>query len=335
MPRLKYIFTILIAIIFGLLLAEGFVYSFNFLNKNISSKKEDIPKTLLINSEIKKATIPEISKTITITFVGDMMFDRHIRNWAMKNSYENIFKNVKEKLQASDLVIGNLEGPITNFESIYKDGNILNNYTFTFDPQVASILKEANIGIVSLDNNHIFNFGREGLKQTVENLDKVGINYFGNPDDRSILYKEISGIKLAFLSYNQFVETDIEKLLADIKIADQNSDQVIVFSHWGNEYEYTPTEYDISLAHSFVDSGADLVIGAHPHVIQTKEIYQGKYIYYSLGNFVFDQYFNNEVKCGLVLSFDLSQDGVVSIKEEFISLSINNIVQFSPCFKGF
>ncbi len=335
MSKFKYIFTIVIAIILGLLLAEGFVYSFNFLDKNISSKKENIPKTLLINSEIKKDTVSEISKTITITFVGDMMFDRHIRNWAMRNSYENIFKNVKEKLQASDLVIGNLEGPITNFESIYKDGNILNNYTFTFDPQIASILKEANIEIVSLDNNHIFNFDREGLKQTVENLDKVGINYFGNPDDRSILYKEISGIKLAFLSYNQFIETDIEKLLADIKIADQNSDQVIVFPHWGNEYEYTPTEYDISLAHSFVDSGADLVIGAHPHVIETKEIYQGKYIYYSLGNFVFDQYFNNEVKCGLVLSFDLSQDRIVSVKEEFISLSVNNIVQFSPCFKGF
>jgi poly-gamma-glutamate synthesis protein (capsule biosynthesis protein) len=130
------------------------------------------------------------------------------------------------------------------------------------------------------------------------------------------------------------VKTDILKLLADIKIADQNSDQVIIFSHWGNEYEQKPTDQDISLAHSFIDHGADLVIGAHPHVIQSKEIYQGKYIYYSLGNFVFDQYFDDEVRCGLVLSFDLDKTKIVKVKEEFVSLSNSNIVQFNPCFKG-
>lgn len=300
-------------------------------NQKENEKKEIISyhKITDKNSKIEKP------RAITITFVGDMMFDRYIRSWAERNSYEDLLKNVKERLLESDLVIGNLEGPITNFETIYTHGSIPNNFTFTFDPKVAEVLKEAGFGIVSLDNNHIFDYGREGAKQTIQNLTAAGISYFGNPDDRRILYKEIEGIKLAFLSYNQFILPDLPGLLAHIKEASQKSDYVIVFPHWGNEYEFLPTSNQVSLARQFIDYGADIVIGAHPHVIQTKEIYKGKIIYYSLGNFVFDQYFNEDVKCGAMITFELNKNEILNIKEEFTYLSSDRIVELKNCFDGF
>ncbi len=274
-------------------------------------------------------------KSITVTFVGDMMFDRHVRKIADRISYENLFTHMKSRLAKSNLVVGNLEGPITNFNTIYTHGSIPYNYTFTFDPKVADILRDANFGVVSLDNNHIFDYGRDGAKQTEANLNSVGILHFGNPDDRKILYKEIEGIKLAFLSYNQFIRPDLAGLLENIQIADKKSDYVIVYPHWGNEYEFVPTTAQVSLAHQFIDHGADIVIGAHPHVIQSKETYKGKPIYYSLGNFIFDQYFNEDVKCGAVITFELNKNRILNILEEFTYLSNDKVVELKDCFGGF
>ena len=322
--KAKYFLTIFLVITCGLLIGKIVILSSEyFTQKNTTNQKSSqnsfISKTQNDNSTNSDFKTPikqsDLQKTITVTFVGDLMFDRYIRTWAEKNSYENIFKNVKNRLRESDLVVGNLEGPITNYETIYKNGSIANNYTFTFDVRVAQILHDANIKIVSLDNNHILNFGREGLKQTLDNLSLVGVAYFGNPDNREIFYREISGIKLAFLSYNEFIKTDVLKLSQDIKTADEHSDYVIVFPHWGNEYEKKPTVEQINLAHEFIDNGADFVIGAHPHVIQSKEIYKNKHIYYSLGNFVFDQYFNENVKCGGMVTFELDKINVRNLKE--------------------
>ena len=304
----------------------------------IAEKTENIKMELV---EEKPTNLPDKSSSqiakadpgVKITFAGDLMVDRHVRKIVENNgnNYDYLFRNVSEKLSESDLVVANLEGPVTTFDSLYKTGPNPDIYSFTFDPKLVESLYKANIKTVFLDNNHITDYENEGVTQTLDFLKKGNIDYFGLPEEEDILRKNIKGINLAFIAYNQFIYSDVEKIIENIKSSDIENDYVIVFTHWGNEYEFSPTSRQIELAHKFIDSGADIVIGTHPHVIQKKEIYKDKLIYYSLGNFIFDQYFNEDVKCGAVVSLDLNNNGIESITEEFISLDSHEVVSFSDC----
>lgn len=270
-------------------------------------------------------------KEVRITFLGDLMVDRQIRRFAEEKGYDFLFKEIKEKLSESDLVIANLEGPVTDFQSIYKDSLLNSSYTFTFDPEVLNSMFESNIKMVYMDNNHITNFGKEGVEQTIKKLEEKQIDYFGYPYKREASYKEINGLSFAFISYNQFLNPDSDTTINLIKDSRSKSDFVIVYTHWGDEYVKNPNSIQVNLARSFVDNGADLVIGTHPHVIQNKEKYKGKYIYYSLGNFIFDQYFSDDVKCGAVVNAIFNSDKSISISENFVELSPESIVNFSDC----
>ena len=116
----------------------------------------------------------------------------------------------------------------------------------------------------------------------------------------------------------------MEGVIQNIKNLRPYSDYLIVYAHWGNEYETTPTSQQTDLAHSFIDAGADFIIGSHPHVVQTKEEYKGKMIYYSLGNMVFDQYFSTETQKGLLIEADINTDSdSISFKETTIRLEVN------------
>ena len=242
------------------------------------------------------------------------MLDRGIRYYAEKNGGNDfIFNEISSTLAKNDLVVANLEGPITPEKSISiltKPGET-NNYFFTFNPSWAETLYKNNIRIVSLGNNHILNFGREGLKSTKYYLDKANIGYFGAPDYPKSVSKEIGGVRITFINYNEFSAIgELEELatIEEIEKAKEFSDIIIVYSHWGIEYIYDPPEYIKSLAREFIDAGADLVIGSHPHVIEPSEDYKGKKIYYSLGNFIFDQYFSQEVRNGMGVEVLINRD---------------------------
>lgn len=244
-------------------------------------------------------------KYIQVMFAGDLMFDRGIRYYAQKNNgNEFIFDKISPLLKSSDLVIVNLEGPITNNKSV-SSGTVpgsVNNYFFTFDPSLAKTLFDENIKLVSLGNNHITNFGKAGAESTEEYLADAGVDYFGSPHGKRIAIEEFDDLMIAFISYNQFAgnpEAEESEALGEIARLRPKVDFVFVFSHWGNEYQPQPAEETKNLAHRFIDAGADLVIGSHPHVIQPMEEYKEKRIYYSLGNFVFDQYFDENVRNGL------------------------------------
>jgi len=246
---------------------------------------------------------------VQILFTGDLMFDRGIRYYANKNGGNNfIFKKISPTLAENDLVVSNLEGPITANKSV-SSGTVpgsTNNYFFTFDPSVAETLFKQNIKLVDLGNNHILNFGSAGLKSTQEYLNKANVDYFGVPNGKRSVVKTIGGVKIAFISYNEFAG-DTSKIITDeIKKIKPEADIVIIFAHWGVEYNLNATEDQKSLAHQFVDAGADLVIGSHPHVIEPMEEYNGKRIYYSLGNFIFDQYFSEDTRNskGVVVKID-------------------------------
>jgi poly-gamma-glutamate synthesis protein (capsule biosynthesis protein) len=163
------------------------------------------------------------------------------------------------------------------------------------------------------------------VAQTKKYLEEAGIGYFGAPTDTGNRYwiREVNGMQIAFVNYNQFVSNGKEKALADIAEAKSKSDFVVLYTHWGKEY--VPALQSVKdLAHEFVSAGADLIIGSHPHVVQEHEIYHEKTIYYSLGNLVFDQYDSEETKNGLLVRASIDvKTKAVSIEEIPVNLKSN------------
>lgn len=230
---------------------------------------------------------------IILLFGGDIMLDRYIRTTMHRKGSDFVLASPVEKLiQSSDAVIANLEGPITDHLSVSETSVIgeARNYVFTFPPESALWLKQEGIGVVNLGNNHILNFGSDGAKTTEEFLKQAGVQYFGSPvSEERTLIQTIRGVTIGFVNYNQFIGEGKERALADIVLLKPQVDIVILYAHWGKEYTSVLSSIK-DLAHEFIDTGADVIIGSHPHIIQEKEVYHGKTIYYSLGNFIFDQY---------------------------------------------
>ncbi len=263
---------------------------------------------------------------VTLMFVGDMMFDRNIRSKAEQaGNYNFILEPMAPLFSQADLIIGNLEGPITNNPS-RSQGSIpgsTDNYYFTFSPDILSLLKNYPFAL-NLGNNHITNFGADGIFQTKQFLAQAEIPYFGQigKDHQSeSVVLTVRKMKLALINYNEFIPGGMQKTLSAIETLKPQADLVIVYPHWGAEYVPTANSVITSQAHAFVDAGANMVIGSHPHVIQNSEIYQGVPIYYSLGNFVFDQYFRPEVMEGMVVTAVIDPVTLkINIAEQLVTL---------------
>lgn len=256
---------------------------------------------------------------VEILFGGDMMFDRAIHIAMRENGDDFIFSCLPPSLWDADLVVANLEGPVTSHASV-SEGSIpggANNFTFTFPTSTATLLQRHNITMVNLGNNHIMNFGREGLLQTKDWLGKAGVSYFGDPDaieEERVARPTVNGIPFSFVNWSDWTSDKTDHTVAQVRKEADAGRVVVVYTHWGEEY-VPPTPQMRQLARSFVDAGASIVIGSHPHVVQEHEIYQGKDIYYSLGNFVFDQYFTEEVRSGLLVRATFDKTGVVATED--------------------
>jgi gamma-polyglutamate biosynthesis protein CapA len=254
---------------------------------------------------------PSQEKNIKIAFFGDLMLDRDIRTQIQKKGVGSLVVNDQKIFFDYDLNVANLEGPITSNQSI-SVGTVETepaHFKFTFDPQMAEdVLKKLNINVVSLGNNHILNFGSVGLSETKDNLNKFSVNYFGGGETSDYLIRDINGLRIAFVNYNAFSLKSAEKVVAQINEIKNKSDAVIVYTHWGKEYAISENENQRKLAHQFIDAGADLIIGSHPHVVQPIEGYNGKLIFYSLGNFIFDQYFSEDVKERLAVGVSIEDN---------------------------
>ena len=252
-----------------------------------------------------------------VLFGGDMQFDRYIRSVSRKMGGAFIFDGLRSEFQNVDLVVANLEGPITGNPSVSETSleGSRENYIFTFPIEVADTLKKENVRLVNIGNNHILNFKEDGVQQTKEYLETAGVGFFGSPllGDVRYVIREVNRIKIAFVNYNEFVWQGKEKVFEDIAVAKDLADFTVVYTHWGKEYVSATPEMK-ALGHAFIDAGADLVIGSHPHVVQESEEYQGKRIYYSLGNLIFDQYFRPETQKGLVVraEFDVESRTILS-----------------------
>lgn len=254
---------------------------------------------------------PEPSRKVRLLVVGDIMLDRLVRRQMHDFGERYPFLKVQDFLQGSnaDMVVGNLEGPITGFAS--KTVDLKNKVLqFTFATSTAPLLQSVGFTHLGLANNHTMNFGKNGLEQTHAYLSGAGVVSFGDPKNEMEISKvvEVNGLTVGLVGYHAF-EYGVENVLAEIETLRPQVDLLFVFPHWGNEYELVASENQTYLAHNMIDLGADVVFGAHPHVVQNIEVYNGKIIFYSLGNFVFDQDFSKNTKIGLAVIADFDTDG--------------------------
>jgi poly-gamma-glutamate capsule biosynthesis protein CapA/YwtB (metallophosphatase superfamily) len=272
-----------------------------------------------------------IPQQATILFGGDMMFDRTVRTAIDRLGADQIFSCIDSTLADSDAVVANLEGPITDHISV-SVGSIVgapNNFVFTFPDSTAQLLAHNHIAFVNLGNNHIANFGFTGVQNTIDALAAEHIAYFGDPISRTVATTSINDLPIAFINYNEFFEApggSASTTVYQIREYKSLGYLPIVYTHWGIEYATSSPEYVHELAHEFVDAGAVAVIGSHPHVIEESELYNNAPIYYSLGNFVFDQYWNGEVTHGLLVKLTLDRSGVKEIKEIPITIGTDSSV---------
>lgn len=272
---------------------------------NIEQTKSPEPK---IFQTIPTPTPVPTSNKITLAAVGDINLGREVNYQIIQRGNPNFpFEKIKNIISSADIAISNLEGPVIENCPIVRTG-----FRFCGQPENVQGLTFAGFDAMNLANNHINNYGLAGFKQTVRALQTNNINYFF---DDKIWYKKIGQTKLAFMGFDDTVtEVNSEKLTAKIEKAKEQVDIVVVNFHWGEEYKTKPKSRQKELAKLAIDAGADLIIGHHPHVIQPLEYYKTKPVFYSLGNFVFDQMWSEATKTGAIGLITIENKKVVNAK---------------------
>lgn len=266
--------------------------------------------TPLIYAETQYLTPIHIKNTKILVF-GDMMLDRAVRQKINENGPEYPFLQIKDYILNNDIVVANAEGSFTFFDSVTvgKKGAPLN---FTFDPLMLNTLKDVGFTLLGQANNHTLNFGLKGFAQSTTSIILAGLNYFGDPQNKNIepYIKEINGEKIGFVAYNEFSYQGKDNVIKAIQETKKQTSYLIVYPHWGVEYNQSFTGSQQKVAHEFIDAGADAVIGMHPHVIEPIEIYNGKPIFYSIGNFIFDQAQTGPKSEGLAIKIVLNKKSI-------------------------
>ncbi|HEV2232079.1 MAG TPA: CapA family protein [Terriglobia bacterium] len=247
---------------------------------------------------------PLAARRQTLLFVGDVMLSRSVgAKIKEQNDWNYPFEKIADTLRAADLAIANLECPVSDVGR-----NLHHLYSFRADPRVIEGLKYAGFGVLGVANNHMYDWDRPALLDTVQRLRAAGLRPVGaganSLEAHYPVLVNLNGVRLAFLAYVGIEPKeaeagpdqpgvawlDADRVLGDIRFARPLADVLIVCLHWGVEYAPRPTRNQVELAHRMIDAGADLVVGGHPHVVQPCEIYHGHWIAYSLGNFIFDQH---------------------------------------------
>lgn len=267
------------------------------------------------------ANLPVDEATVVhMVWMGDVMLSDGPGRFIRKGG--DPFKPFASKLDQADVRVANLECVIAS------SGKAVDKpWTFRVDPRVLPLLKR-HVDVVSVANNHSGDFGRAAFAEMLGRLERAGLPYFGGGHNLREAHRplivERKGIKIALLGYDEFFPrafeagydyagiawSEDEQVAYDIRQARQQADIVIPFMHWGQEHEPRANSRQRQLARLMIDAGADAVVGTHPHVVQDTEVYNGKPIIYSLGNFVFDGFSSADNNTGWVLWLDVTRSGV-------------------------
>ena len=267
--------------------------------QSTTSTEAEVAPTSTSQTEVQPTPAPSVSFMIG----GDMMFGRMIAHTFGHTTLTKAVESLGDQLfQGHDARIVNLEGPVS--ETDVPDNIRTDNMTFNFPPSAIDALTYLHVNVASQANNHTGNAGAAGLKTTRKLLVNANIQPVSGPaaDDVSrVAIVHGNTLSLVIIGVETLSGTpDITPLIAQYH-ADPNN-RVLIFPHWGNEYATTHGASQTVSAHTWIDAGADIVIGSHPHVVQDSELYQGKPIFYSLGNLLFDQTFSAETQQGMIIS---------------------------------
>lgn len=271
---------------------------------------------------------------VTLSFAGDVIFDSWVGSLIDQKGPAHVISDLKGIFHKSEISMVNLETPISLRGTKEND----KQFTFRAKPEHINVLTEAGINMVTLANNHILDFGLDALRDTIDLLKDHNIGFVGAGEDVDEAsrprYVTKNDCTVAFVASSHVIPFvtwtagvnkpgvastyDPTRLLAEIEKARKAADIVVVYVHWGEEMVTMPVPYQKNLARMYIDKGADVVIGSHPHILQGLEFYKGKIISYSLGNFIF----TNQKKDTAILNIEIRDKAISKIK--MIPCEINN-----------
>jgi len=266
-----------------------------------------------------------------ITVVGDIFLGalpNHIGG-GVNGSY------IKDALKASDvpvlfkdtdIVFGNLESPV------FKDEEKALRYPFAGSKRFVAELASSGLNAVSIANNHIGEHGRAGIFETREILESTGIRcieHYGTWE-RNTCRINIRGLIVSFAAFNMIPGKNLERIdsesdiFASVRqIKSEQQDFIIASLHWGNEYVPIPSFTQVKLARTLIDEGVHVIIGHHPHVLQPIEEYKHGLIIYSLGNFIFDMIYTENVRIGVVVRMEIKNSGEIKYDTIYTRIQAN------------
>ncbi len=294
--------------------------------------------------EERLAILQNEHSKVVMLFVGDIMLSRSVGiRMETVDDYRYPFLKVADILRGADLVFGNLEGPIS--DQGRNQGSI---YSFRANPRVVEGLSYAGIDVLSLANNHIWDWGTAALLDTVSILEGADITPIGagtnsKQANKPALFK-IGKAKVAVLAYTTLLskslgansETpglstfDLARIKEVVSNLSKEGNLVVVSMHWGKEYETSANDLQRDIAKELIDSGVDIIVGHHPHVVQELEQYGNGWVAYSLGNFIFDQNFSEETMRGAILRVELDGGNIANVTLMPVRISSD----FQASFEG-
>jgi poly-gamma-glutamate synthesis protein (capsule biosynthesis protein) len=314
----------ILAVLFGLSQRKQNPYVYDFRSKGVpAAQNGDLSYYYQKAQELAQQNNQKVSASFLV--VGDIMLSRNVANVIKKASDPLLpFSKMADVFKEVGFSFGNLESPFSGSDYFNPSG------TMVFNAPKGNIkgLVEYKFKILSLANNHALDQGPRGLQYTEKYLSDNNIQHIGTGNNLAEAWQpavvEQNGIKICFVgasyaSVNDNGKTtndnvarveDTASLKLNIEKSKSLCDFVVVAMHAGTEYTRSPNANQTNFAHAAVDAGADMVIGGHPHWIQTTEKYNGKYIFYSLGNFIFDQDWSQDTKEGLALKIQISKSKI-------------------------
>lgn len=314
----------------SLLLAGGIYFRADELIKDKFTAKESTPQEPVAEEVVetvkthKEAPEEEIKDT-TIVITGDVELSEYVqRNYDAGGINGVVGDSLLKELQSADILEINNEFCFSERGEKAPD----KQYTFRVHSSYVSLLTDMGVDVCGLANNHVLDYGKDALSDTFTTLSNAGIEYTGagvSHDDASkLVVKEVNGKKYGFLAASRVIPVgswnvdssqpgvftcyDTTALCNSIAAAKQQVDYLFVCVHWGVEHTDELTDYQVANGHAYIDAGADAVIGAHPHVLQGMEYYNGKPIFYSLGNFIF----NENISSTMAVKIKVTPSGEIS-----------------------
>ncbi len=258
----------------------------------------------------KRVVKPE---KVTLVLVGDVMLGRSVMTKSLDQDNPHYpFEAVADELVGADLVLVNLESPIVSDCPRSTEGMV-----FCSDPRMLEGLTYAGVDVVSLANNHVQDYGEKGLAETVGLLSDAGILTTGMGE---LVTRQIKNMNFGFLGFNMVGRRSnfSDNELWVVRKSSERVDVLVVSVHWGTEYKKKSNDFQRVWARELVNSGADVVVGHHPHVVQEVGYIQQKPVFYSLGNFVFDQMWSEETRRGLVVKLTFEDGSLVGEERRFV-----------------